>query len=987
MQGPWPRRGLIALAIVAVYAAAGFLLAPWLIERTLVRTLDERLSLDTRIENLSLNPFALSLAVDDLSITDTDGERLVAFTRLYVNFQVSSLFHWAWSFNEIHLIRPAFRLDRISDTETNLSRLADRWAATAEPAAVEPEPAQEPDDGNPIPRLRIADLRIVEGHLIVIDRTQSDPFSTDLNPIDLEVTDLSTLPDQSGRQQVTIRTESGARITWTGTLSVNPLALAGGIELEGTYTPVLFRYFRDELALPLRFDGGEVTARVDYLVEVDADGRVQARLENLTSSLSGLIINQPDHPALVSIGTLSVSGGHFAWPEKTVHLDRIGIDDVTIQAFRRADGGYLPSAAGTAPAPAAAEEAGEPESIEAEAEAATEPWQVSVGTFELTDWQLSHTDTRLENGRLAVTDFGLRLDDFSLEDAQRMPLAISAALDPGGTLTLNGSLQLFPEVRLEATTSADALALAAAQPYLNSIANIGIDDGRISFDGDLLIGTDEAPFLYRGDFRLEQLELIDRVQEEALLSWEALHVDQLKATPTVLELSLLTLEAPYARVEIEQDGSSNIARTLVSPQAPEESSVPAGGDSEPEGAEPFHVIVGETRISSGSASFTDLALPLPFDAQITGIAGEISTLATNSRAPSRIDLFGQVNEFGQLNIDGSVSAFAPTADSDIVIDFDNVEMPRVSPYTIKFAGRAIAEGRTDLTLSYRFLDNELDGNNRLVIRDLTLGEKVEQPDAMDLPLDLAVALLKDGEGKLDFSFPVTGSVDDPEFSYSGAVMKALGNVIGGIVAAPFKLLGSLVGMAPDELEHIGFEPGVSTITPPQKETLAKLSEALTQRPQLVLEIAPVISSDADRKAMATASVEAEVERLLAEHPEADLSRVDREREILERLHDERALEPGRQALEEANRITTENGEATLDVPAYSADLRESLIDAETIASADLDTLGLERLTAIRTALMAMVDLPEERLQALPAEEVELNEDGLVQMSLNVTVAD
>jgi len=204
MQGPWPRRGLIAAAVVAVYAAVGFLLAPWLIERTLVGTLDERLSLDTRIENLSLNPFALSLAVDGLAVTDPTGERLLAFERLYVNFQLASLFRWAWSFDEIHLIRPVFTFDRINETQTNLSVLGDKWAATAEAPAEDPEPAQPGE--NPIPRLRIADLRIVEGHVTVIDQTQTEPFSTDLSPIDLEVAELSTLPDQSGRQQVTVRT-------------------------------------------------------------------------------------------------------------------------------------------------------------------------------------------------------------------------------------------------------------------------------------------------------------------------------------------------------------------------------------------------------------------------------------------------------------------------------------------------------------------------------------------------------------------------------------------------------------------------------------------------------------------------------------------------------------------------------------------------------------------------------------------------------------
>ena len=128
----------------------------------------------------------------------------------------------------------------------------------------------------------IADLRIIDGRLTIIDQAAGEPFSTDLAPIDLELAEFSTLPDRSGRQQVTIRTESGAEIGLTGSLSVNPLALAGQVRLEGTYTPMLFRYFRDELALPLTFDGGAITARLDYRVAMDEDGELSVGLSNVT---------------------------------------------------------------------------------------------------------------------------------------------------------------------------------------------------------------------------------------------------------------------------------------------------------------------------------------------------------------------------------------------------------------------------------------------------------------------------------------------------------------------------------------------------------------------------------------------------------------------------------------------------------------------------------------------------------------------------------
>ena len=124
-NNPWQRRGLIAAIVVVLYGAAGFLLAPWLIERTLTSTLNERLGLQTQVGDLSLNPFSLSLKVDDLKATEADGQILLGFERLFVNFQLSSLFRWAWSFDEIHLIRPVVRFERLNETDNNFSELAE----------------------------------------------------------------------------------------------------------------------------------------------------------------------------------------------------------------------------------------------------------------------------------------------------------------------------------------------------------------------------------------------------------------------------------------------------------------------------------------------------------------------------------------------------------------------------------------------------------------------------------------------------------------------------------------------------------------------------------------------------------------------------------------------------------------------------------------------------------------------------------------------
>ena len=100
--------------------------------------------------------------------------------------------------------------------------------------------------------------------------------------------------------------------------------------------------------------------------------------------------------------------------------------------------------------------------------------------------------------------------------------------------------------------------------------------------------------------------------------------------------------------------------------------------------------------------------------------------------------------------------------------FRNVDMITATPYAMKFAGYKIASGKISLDLNYKVRNSQLEGDNQVVIDQLTSGERVDSPDALKLPLELAVAILKDSNGRIDLGLPVSGSLDDAQFSY-GAV--------------------------------------------------------------------------------------------------------------------------------------------------------------------------------------------------------------------------
>jgi hypothetical protein len=197
-----------------------------------------------------------------------------------------------------------------------------------------------------------------------------------------------------------------------------------------------------------------------------------------------------------------------------------------------------------------------------------------------------------------------------------------------------------------------------------------------------------------------------------------------------------------------------------------------------------------------------------------------------------------VEEFGLVKVEGALSPFHPKVFTDITVIFRNVPMSTLSPYIATFAGRRVRTGTLDLDLDleYKIDRSVLVGENKVVLQELQLGECVESPGATSLPLDLAIAILSDAEGRIDIALPVRGNVDHPEFSYGHLIWQALVTVITKIVTSPFQALGRLFGGHGEIVPTIGFEPGSERVPPPEREKLTRMAAVLGQRPRLKLTV-------------------------------------------------------------------------------------------------------------------------------------------------------
>ncbi len=530
------------------------------------------------------------------------------------------------------------------------------------------------------------------------------------------------------------------------------------------------------------------------------------------------------------------------------------------------------------------------------------PWSSKIGSVELSKFGALYDD-QSSGIKVNLQDFNLKLDGVSNDLKQALPFKLAVGLREGGQLTGQG--KIVPATgALESELLLKGLALAPVQPLLAKHVKLKIAGGVINGQGHLSsggAGTAKNPTLrYAGMFEVAALRLNEQ-DNDLFAAWKTVRADKLTLNigPDSLDIPELRVVEPNAKLIIEDDRSLNAQRLLV--RSPEEAATAAAASASaaatgkaaapaptvataatPPNAKAqaakvqnantqaakvrnanaqaanapdadadagFPVRVRRLRLQNAKLDFTDLSLRPQFSAKIYELNGIVNGLSTRRDARSQIELDGRVDEFGLARVRGQLNPFVPADNTDLDVVFKNVDMVSASPYSMKFAGYKIAEGKISLDLQYKVRAGALEGNNHIVLDKMTLGERIDSPDALKLPLELALAILKDSDGRIDLGLPVAGNLNDPQFSYGALVWKAVGNVLSKVVTAPFRALGALLGINGDKLEAVDFDAGSARLLPPEREKLKQVAQILAKRAQLSVTVPGQYSEAVDGAAL------------------------------------------------------------------------------------------------------------------------------------------
>lgn len=433
----------------------------------------------------------------------------------------------------------------------------------------------------------------------------------------------------------------------------------------------------------------------------------------------------------------------------------------------------------------------------------------------------------------------------------RIEMSLYTGVNDGGFLALEGWLESGTYLS-EFQMSLDDIDLAAFGAYLQPITRLGLESGRVSIAGKVGYSPDKGIYISNTEAGFANVGIVHAGTEQKLFTVDALDSSgiNLALEPLDIKVSEIRLSSPYANVHINEQQNLNLIEVFrTSENGPSQDE---GDDTS--GQTPMELAVERVDVEQGKMDFTDLSLTPQFSTYIHELNGTLSGLNSDPDRYTSLKLDGRVGEYGITRITGELQPFDISRQSDIKMEFRNIDTHSLSPYAAKFAGRKIESGSLALDLDYKIDDRKLKGNNAIVLESLVLGERVESPDALDLPLDMAIALLQDENGRIDIDLPISGDLSNPQFDIDAVIQKAMGNLLGGIVSAPFKFIGSLFNISGEELRIISFEPGSAEITPPEAEQLAILTKALLERPALKLVIIGAYDPVLDGEALARQSI-------------------------------------------------------------------------------------------------------------------------------------
>lgn len=816
------------------------------------------------------------VSLDDVKITDAASHEAVAVKRIEIDADNVEPLRNVFAFKSVALVEPRVRAVRRPDGSIDLATLFVP-AAPKKPASPPPTTNATTPASSPV-AFSVGSIRLDGGRFDLDDQALATAATTTFDRIDLKVDGLASQGDGAASFALSVRTSDNATIEAKGSSILSRKTVSGAVRIRQLRPGAFSHYLSSFLAARI----GDGTVAADAKLTLDASGPelagvvedIDARIEKLRTQLPN------EKSSFVAADEVVLGGGAYDLATRAFTADELTLVAPVVAIKRDRNGRMNVQAALVAQKPADV-----PPSPAPKTAVVVQPTEARAFTAAVKAFTIRRGDVAFEDDaqgqpvRVRAAPFDLKAENVGTATEAPIPFQLDATIDQRGKLGVQGKVAVTP-LTLDASIDANRVPLGWAAAYSGNRLNITIDDAELDAKGTLRIASTASTAAattkstggnafnasYRGSAGIERMRALDRVTREEFVRWKLLSVPRIefdmpaRNAPFSVNLGPVSLDDFYARLIVNANGRLNVQdvvstpgqqRSVTTPEnepaanAAESAQGAAVSQKAGESAKPIAppsvgpkpaIRVAGVKLARGRIGFTDNFIKPNYGANLANLTGEMSGISSTDAKPADLKMTGTIDGDGALDVSGRVDAFAAQLFVDVTATAKDIELTRLTPYAVKYAGYPIERGKLSTTVTYHIENGRLDAQNRLFLDQLTFGER-DTSSSANLPVRLAVALLKNSRGEIDLNLPVSGTLSDPQFSIGGVIWRALVNLVARAVTSPFALIGSAFGgSGGGELGYIQFAPGVSDLTPQGKEKLVTLGKALTDRPALRLDI-------------------------------------------------------------------------------------------------------------------------------------------------------
>jgi len=988
----------LAYAFLLLFVLLTLLLwqTPRLIERYLPGWLAKHYGLQLTLGAMDVGLRPPSLTLGASALLDAKQEPIIRFDQLHITPDLKA----SWQQNGVvlsnfTLTKPVLQLQRLSDTKGDVRlNLTDALATLLAPA-----PAPEPETTSAPLLVDIASITVTDGHVRYQDQRKESESGwlppLNLEKVTLKLDNLHTAADHLTAYQLSAAL-NGSSLAAHGKLDVMSGMGQGKVSLKQVelkpFAPLWAPYLKLDLAK------GQANAEVEYQLKEGKQG-VQWQLSKGKLTLDNWQLKKQKGDEFARFNQLALSELAVDGQKPSLQIGKVTLQQPLLKATlnpqqeldladllieqapaRPVKGAHAANEVANNAGPKSAQQAktaGNGKKHEAD-----KPWQWQIKQIAINKGDITLTES--SSGKpLArqLSDLKLVLGPLGSKGDQPSKLTLATHFNQSSPLAFDGQLTLTP-FTLSGDINQQRLPLTLAQPYLSDLVRVKVQNGLLSSKTKLDLATtaqgELSKLSLQGGLDVNGLKVVDGADNQRLLEVNTLALTGLTydGIRQQMQITDIALKKPFARIEINEDGTTNLQQLLLpQPAATNSPQTAAGSNTSTASKAPeFRFTIDQLRTEQGNLRFADRSLSQDFVVDIASLGGQSRHISNIPGQRSELAFNGKVDRYAPVTIRGGTNLLVASPVLDIAVAFNNLELTTFTPYSGTYAGYAIDKGQLSMKLHYKLDGNRLEGDNDITIKKLQLGEKIKSEQAKDLPLGLAIALLSDANGVIKMNLKVKGDLDQPDFSIGNIFWDVLGNTLSKAITSPFSLLASLAD-GTEDLDELPFLPGEPDLTPTQQEKLVKLSQALKERPKLSMNIRGKVNFNEERPILQRQKLERVLAKLTGNQADLDLLEQDPAlQEALARAYEERF---GEDLEDLADRLHLEEESAALRAQAVIL-----LRDQQLITAKSLRNLAMRRAQNTKEYLVDSQGIAPERLFVLDSQVKEEDKEAKVILTLD-----